>query len=129
MNNYTQELKHWIFYNWKIHQPKWFITLLWNDLPTDPIQVINHSRHFKNVFLTKLYGVNKCSKLKDFPNRLGMMFFQERKEMYNKGRRLISFHTHLHLYNTTELLTNIESVNQRTYKNGRVDNASWKWNL
>ena len=35
-------------------RPQWFITLLWNDLPTRSETVISHSRHFRNVFLTSL---------------------------------------------------------------------------
>ena len=35
-------------------QPQWFITLLWNDLPTRSETATSHSRHFRNVFLTSL---------------------------------------------------------------------------
>lgn len=98
-NRFNDELKHWIFYNWKIHQPQWFTSLLWNDLPTDPIKVSNHSRHFKNVFLSKLYGVNKCSKLNDYPNRVGLTFFTERKLVSTSSRNITCYHTHLHISN------------------------------
>lgn len=101
-NRFTNELKHWVFYNWKINPPHWFISILWNDLPTCPIKVTSHSRHLKNVFLSKLYGVNKCSKLEKFPNRVGMTFFQERKLVSTQSRSLMCFHTHLHISNPTE---------------------------
>ena len=35
-------------------RPQWFITLLWNDLPTRSETATSHSRHFRNVFLTSL---------------------------------------------------------------------------
>lgn len=35
-------------------QPQWFITLLWNDLPTRSETAISHSRHFRNGLLTSL---------------------------------------------------------------------------
>ena len=35
-------------------RPQWFITLLWNDLPTRSETVTSHTRHFRNVFLTSI---------------------------------------------------------------------------
>ena len=101
-NRFTNELKHWVFYNWKINPPQWFVSILWNDLPTDPIKVSKYSQHFKNIFLSKLYGVSKCSKLEEFPNRVGITFFQERKLVSTSSKSLMCFHTHLHISNPTE---------------------------
>ena len=105
-NRFPNKLKHWVFYNWKINPPQWFISILWNDLPTDPIKVTKYSKDFKNIFLSKLYGVSKCSKLKDFPDRVGMTFFQERKMVSTSTRGFLCFHTHLHISNPTG--TNID---------------------
>ena len=49
-------------------QPQWFITLLWNDLPTRSETVISHSRHFRNVFLTSLLN-QSLKKLPEPPLR------------------------------------------------------------
>jgi hypothetical protein len=77
-------------------QPQWFITLLWNDLPTRSETVISHSRHFRNVFLTSL--LNKpLKKLPEPPLRPQFIFFHERKPVITRGRQITAFHTHLHL--------------------------------
>ena len=47
-------------------RPQWFITLLWNDLPTRSEIVISHSRHFRNVFLTSLLN-QPLKKLPELP--------------------------------------------------------------
>ena len=77
-------------------QPQWFITLLWNDLPTRSETVISHSRHFRNVFLTSLLN----QPLKKLPQPLfrpHLVFFHERKLVITRGRQITAFHTHLHL--------------------------------
>ena len=63
------------------------------------ITSISHSRHFKNVLLYNLYDVGKVGDLPKFPDRLGMMFFQERKKHTINGKHIQVFHTHIHLYN------------------------------
>jgi hypothetical protein len=93
LNTNTRE---WVWNTWKQFPPEWFVTLLWNDLPTSPVTSSSHSRHFINVLLCNLYGCNKCSSVPEFPHRLGITAFQERTETQGK----VTFHTHLHLSNT-----------------------------
>ena len=76
-------------------RPQWFITLLWNDLPTRSETVISHSRHFRNVFLTSLLN-QPLKKLPEPPLRPHLVFFHERKPVIAKGRQITAFHTHLH---------------------------------
>ena len=76
--------------------PKWFITLLWNDLPTRSETVISHSRYFRNVFLTSLLN-QPLKKLPEPPFRPHLVFFHERKLLIHEGRQVLAFHTHLHL--------------------------------
>ena len=98
--------KDWVWNSWNQYPPEWFITLLWNDLPTDPIKASTHSRHFRNVFLCNLYTTNQCSKVPKFPDRLGITVFQERTETQGK----ITFHSHFHLSNTNGRWSNHEEV-------------------
>ena len=77
-------------------QPQWFITLLWNDLPTRSETVISHSRHFRNVFLTSLLN-QPLKKFPEPPFRPHLVFFHERKHLIHEGRQVLAFHTHLHL--------------------------------
>lgn len=90
---------------WDQYPPELFITLWWNDFPRDVITSISHSRHFKNVLLYNLYDVSKVQDLPKFPDRLGMMFFQERKKHTINGKHIQVFHTHIHLYNDQFNLT------------------------
>ena len=76
--------------------PQWFITLLWNDLPTRSETVVNHSRHFRNVFLTSLFN-QPLKKLPEPPLRPQLVFFHERKPVITRGRQITAFHTHIHL--------------------------------
>ena len=77
-------------------RPQWFITLLWNDLPTRSETVISHSRHFRNVFLTSLLK-QPLKKLPEPPFRPHLVFFHERKPVITRGRQITAFHTHLHM--------------------------------
>ena len=77
-------------------QPQWFITLLWNDLPTRSETVISHSRHFRNVFLTTLLN-QPLKKLPEPPLRPHLVFFHERKSVIIRGREITAFHTHIHM--------------------------------
>jgi len=77
-------------------QPQWFITLLWNDLPTRSETATSHSRHFSNVFLTSLLN-QPLKKLPKPPSRPSLVFFHERKPVITRGRQITAFHTHLHL--------------------------------
>ena len=92
----TKDLVNEVFHRFP---PKLFITLCWNDFPREPIKSTSHSRHFKNVLLYNLYDVSKVQDLPKFPDRFGMMFFQERKEHTINGKHIQVFHTHIHLYN------------------------------
>lgn len=77
-------------------RPQWFITLLWNDLPTRPETVISHSRHFRNVFLTSLLN-QPLKEPPEPPLRPHLVFFHERKPVIVKGRQITASHTHVHL--------------------------------
>ena len=77
-------------------RPQWFITLLWNDLPTRSETATSHSRHFRNVFLTSLLN-QPLKKLPEPPFRPHLVFFHERKPVITRGRPITAFHTHLHL--------------------------------
>ena len=100
MNKQLQKaIDSWVWSTWSKYHPRFFITLEWNDLPSDPITASSHSRHFKNVFLADYYKVSRASKIPAFPNRVGMTFFQE-KSLYNKnGKTKLAYHTHIHMYN------------------------------
>jgi len=77
-------------------RPHWFITLLWNDLPTRSETATSHSGHFRNVFLTSLLN-QPLKKLPEPPSRPHLVFFHERKPVIRHGRQILAFHTHLHL--------------------------------
>ena len=96
ITNLKKSTKEWVWQSWNQYPPEWFITLLWNDLPTDPIKSSSHTRHFMNVLMCDLYKKSKCSSVPSFPNRIGVTAFQERTETQGK----VTFHTHLHLSNT-----------------------------
>ena len=87
-------------------QPQWFITLLWNDLPTRSETVISHSRHFRNVFLTSLLN-QTLKKLPQIPLRPHLVLFHERKSVIVKERQITAFHTHLHLSALPEPLNHL----------------------
>ena len=97
MTNLNTTTKKWIWNTWNQYQPDWFVTLLWNDLPTSEITSSSHTRHLRNLTLRKTTGSNSCSEIPDCPDRLGMTVFQERTE--SQGNK-VTFHTHLHLFNT-----------------------------
>ena len=78
-------------------RPQWFITLLWNDLPTQFDVVKSHSKTFRNVFLTQLLDCNSPTRIPDPPERPSLIFMQERKPVIRHGRQILAFHTHLHL--------------------------------
>ncbi len=94
---FNSKSKKWIFNAWHQYPPEWFITLLWNDCPTDPIKASSHARILRRMVLEECFGVNKMSKVPEFPYRPGMMTFQERT-FSQTGK--VTFHTHMHLFNT-----------------------------
>jgi len=95
--SHPEVTKEWIRYQWEQNfLPHWFITLEWNDLPTQYSQIEGHCRHFRNVFLTSLLN-QRVKDLPDPPDRPSMIFFQERKPVINRGRQITAYHTHLHL--------------------------------
>jgi len=93
---------HWV----NNFQPHWFVTLLWNDLPTRSETSISHSRHFRNVFLTSLLN-QPLKKLPEPPSRPHLVFFHERKPVIRQGRQILAFHTHLHLGALPDPLNNL----------------------
>ncbi len=98
MDKLNRAYVKWILNTWDEYNPEWFVTVLWNDMPTDQITAASHTRHLRNKILCETTGIKKCGKLPEFPNRLGMTVFQERT-MNPKGK--VTFHTHMHLYNTS----------------------------
>jgi hypothetical protein len=95
--SHPEVTKEWIRYQWEQNfVPHWFITLEWNDLPTQYSQIEGHCRHFRNVFLTSLLN-QRVKDLPEPPRRPHMVFFQERKPVINRGRQITAYHTHLHL--------------------------------
>jgi len=78
-------------------RPQWFITLLWNDLPTQFDVVKGHAGTSRNVFLTQLMGCNSPTRIPDLPERPSLIFMQERKPVITRGRQIAALHTHLHL--------------------------------
>jgi len=92
------QTKKWIWKTWDKYPPEWFVTILWNDLPTSPITSTSHTKHLRNKILCEVTGKKRCDDIPEFPDRLGITAFQERTEMQN-GQ--VTFHTHLHLYNSS----------------------------
>ena len=92
------QTKKWIWKTWDKYPPEWFVTILWNDLPTSPITSTSHTKHLRNKILCEVTGKKRCDDIPEFPDRLGITAFQERTEMQN-GQ--ITFHTHLHFYNSS----------------------------
>jgi len=78
-------------------RPNWFITLIWNDLPTRFDTTEGHAKTFRNVFLTRLLKCNSPTKIPNPPARPQLVFFHERKPMITRGRQITAFNTHLHL--------------------------------
>ena len=97
MSDLISTTKDWVKKIFFTYPPSYFVSVVWSDRPQDFITSQGHSRHLKNVFLSKVYDVNKISQLPPFPKRLGLMFFQERK--YDDQLRRLVYHTHFHLYN------------------------------
>ena len=97
MNELITTTRDWVNKIWFSYPPSYFVSVVWNDRPTDFIKSQQHSKHLKNVLLSKIYDVNKISQLPPFPKRLGLMFFQERK--YDVELRRFVYHSHIHLYN------------------------------
>ena len=87
-------------------RPQWFITLLWNDLPTRSETAIRHSRHFRNVFLTSLLN-QPLKKLPEPLSRPHLVFFHERKPVITRGRQITAFHTHLNMDDLPDSLNHL----------------------
>ena len=98
MDKLNREYIKWILNTWDQYNPEWFVTILWNDNPTDPIKTGSHMQKLRNMLLCETTGIKKCGNLPEFPHRLGMTVFHERT-MNPEGK--VTFHTHMHLYNTS----------------------------
>jgi len=98
MRNLNTTTKKWIWNTWDAYPPEWFVTILWNDMPTSPITSSSHFSKLKNLLLCNVTGAKKSGDIPDFPNRLGITTFQERTALQN-GQ--ITYHTHCHLYNSS----------------------------
>ena len=88
--------QNYIWDTWKQYTPEWFVTILWNDMPTCPITTSSHTTKLRNLFLCEVCGVKKSKKIPSFPNRVGLTSFQERA-LTKSGK--VTFHTHWHIYN------------------------------
>jgi len=98
MDNLNRSLTEWILKTWDKYPPEFFLTILWNDMPTDPITAQSHTRHTRNLLLREATGVKRCGDIPTFPHRLGITAFQERI-LNEKGK--VTYHTHMHLYNNS----------------------------
>ena len=97
-NSFGKVMETVIQNQWETNfQPKWFITIHWNDLPTSFETVQGHTRHLRNVFLTQLMGCGSPCDLPDPPGRPSAIFFHERSPVICRSRQILPFHTHLHL--------------------------------
>ena len=73
-------------------QPQWFITLLWNDLPTRSETAISDSRHFRNVFLSSLLNQALKKPSKSASRRSLLFFMNEYSDQTSKtDRKFIQF--------------------------------------
>ena len=88
--------RNYIWNTWEQYTPEWFVTILWNDMPTCPITASSHTSKLRNLFLCEVCGVKKSEKIPSFPNRVGLTSFQERA-LTDSGK--VVFHTHWHIYN------------------------------
>lgn len=88
--------QNYIWDTWKQYTPEFFVTILWNDMPTCPITSSSHTTSLRNLFLCEVCGVKKSKKIPSFPNRVGLTSFQERS-LTKSGK--VTFHTHWHIYN------------------------------
>ena len=103
MNKLNEETKEWIWNTWEQYEPQWFVSLLWNDLPSDPITTAGHAGALRNLLLAHISGVSHAKKIPEFPNRIGITTFHERTET---KERKVSFHTHMHIYNSEGIWSN-----------------------
>ena len=97
MNKLNSTTQKWIWNTWRQYPPEWFVTILWNDMPTSPITSTSHTSKLRNIFLCEATSKKKSGHLADFPDRLGITSFQERT-ISETGK--INYHTHWHIYNT-----------------------------
>jgi len=107
-NQFIKQIKAWVKNTENFYPPQYFMTILWNDLPSDSITASSHTRHLLNVLKCKFYSVKRCSNIPCFPKRFGAIVFQERKpfiqtrfDKYKKkySTYKIAYHTHIHIIN------------------------------
>ena len=95
------EYKRFVHQMWQQYNPQLYVSLHWKDFPETDTQIKSHHRHFKNVLLRNKYGKRKAEKIPEFPDRMGMTFFHEKKEVFNKWKKkyVMAYHTHIHVFN------------------------------
>jgi|TARA_B100000073_G_scaffold343403_1_gene348160 hypothetical protein len=103
MNKLNQETEEWVWNTWDQHEPQWFVSILWNDLPSDAVTTSAHAKTLRTLLLAHTSGVGRAEEIPEFPKRLGITTFHERTEM---GGRKIRFHTHMHIYNSEGIWSN-----------------------
>lgn len=120
----SSRCKKWIFNTWHQYPPEWFITLLWNDFPTDPIKASSHARILRRMVLEDGFGVKSMSKVLEFPDRPGLMTFQERT--FSQSGKVI-FHTHMNLSNTDGRWGSNRDIEDRQIFRSQCQKASEKY--
>ena len=76
------EYKRFVYQMWDQYKPQLYVSLHWKDFPETDTRIKEHHRHFKNVLLRNKYGARKAEEIPEFPDRMGMTFFHEKKEVF-----------------------------------------------
>jgi hypothetical protein len=98
---YIEAIKTLIEKQWNAYLPAWFITIQWSPAPTTFTHASDHSRHFRNKFLTSIYSCT-LKQLPDPEERCKLIWFHERAQD-PKGRLI--YHSHLHLTEVPQVNT------------------------
>ena len=95
------EYKRFVYQMWDQYKPQLYVSLHWKDFPETDTQIKKHHRHFKNVLLCGKCGVKRAEDIPEFPDRMGMTFFHEKKKVFNKckDKYVMAYHTHIHVFN------------------------------
>ena len=65
-NGIEFKMQKWIFNTWHQYHPEWFITLLWNDCPTDPVTASSHTRILRRMMLENYLASRTCQRFLSF---------------------------------------------------------------